>query len=470
MITSQKIKSRASTDTNLKDIRLLANDLLVETVALQDVKEPKNNSRPPSERATLGAGAMIDQWGQFMPLVVDDEGTIVFGYEFLLAARERGWATIKVIRLSNLSREHARVLSLALARLPELSSWDNVALAKEFKEILTFDLDFDPYDLTGFTVGEMDVIIENEGANDNPDPLDEAPDPPDEVVTQLGDVWVMGSHRLICGNALEAETYDRLMGPKLARMILTDPPFNIKIAGNLSGKGVVKHGEFAMASVEMSASEFTKFLKTMLMGSTARLVDGGLAFVFIDRRHLEELLVGARETGLSILDLCIWDKMNGGMSSMWRSRHEPCFVFKKGKVPHVNNIQLGKHGRYRTNVWKHRGLTSFGKGPTEALHDHLTQKPVNLLAEAIKDCTRRGDIVLDGFCGSGSTIIAAQKTGRIGFGIEFEPKYVDVSVARWEKMTGRVAILQGTEMTFANVQSMRQVGKPQAGPSPATGQ
>lgn len=229
-----------------------------------------------------------------------------------------------------------------------------------------------------------------------------------------------------------------------------------------------------MASGEMSFPDFTKFLKTTLMGSTARLVDGGLAFVFMDRRHCEELLIAARETGLSILDLCIWDKMNGGMGSMWRSRHEPCFVFKKGKEPHINNIQLGKHGRYRTNVWEHRGLSAFGKGRAEALHDHPTQKPVNLLAEAIKDCTRRGEIVLDGFCGSSSTIIAAEKTGRIGFGVELEPKYVDVSVARWQKMTGRAAMLEGTEMTFANVRAMRHSEKaephPETGPGPATGQ
>ena len=265
---------------------------------------------------------MLEQWGQVIPLVVEDDGAIIFGYEFLLAARALGWKTIKIIRLSNLSREHARVLSIALARLPELSSWDNEILAVEFKDLLTLDLSFDFYDLAGFTIGEMDVIIENDGANDNPNPLDEVPEPApaDEIVTRPGDVWVMGPHRLICGNALEAETYDRLMGAKDARMILVDPPFNIKIAGNVSGKGVVKHGEFAMASGEMSSPEFTKFLKTMLMGSTARLVDGGLAFVFSDRRHLEELLIAARETGLSILDLCIWDKLNGGMGSMYRSR------------------------------------------------------------------------------------------------------------------------------------------------------
>jgi DNA modification methylase len=313
------------------------------------------------------------------------------------------------------------------------------------------------------------VIIENEGANDNPDPLDEAPDPPDEVVTQLGDVWVMGSHRLICGNALEAETYNRLMGPKLARMILTDPPCNIKIAGNVSGKGVVKHGEFDMASVEMSSPDFTQFLETALMGSTPRLVEGGLVFVFMDRRHCEELLRAARETGLSLLDLCIWDKMNGGMGSMWRSRHEPCFVFKKGKEPHINNIQLGKHGRYRTNIWEHRGLSSFGKGRTEALHDHPTQKPVNLLAEAIKDCTRRGDIILDNFVGSGSTLLAAEKTGRIGYGVELEPKFVDVCVTRWQKMTGRAAVLDGTEMTFANVRAMRHAKEAKPGPETVPG-
>ena len=470
MSINSKVKSRADKASVTNDVRLLANDMAVETVPLSDVNEPKRKVRPPSERASLGAGAILDQWGQLIPLIVDDGGTIVFGHEFLVAARERGWATLKVIRLSNLSLEHARVLSLALARLPELSTWDNVALAEEFKELETLDLGFDLHDLTGFTVGEIDIVIEPGGANDAPDPLDEVPDEDgaEKAVTRPGDLWLLGPHRIICGNALEAEIYDRLMGTRTARLVLSDPPWNVKIAGNVSGKGAVKHGDFAMASGEMSFEEFTTFLKTTLRLSTAYLEDGGLAMVFMDRRHLEELLAAARATGLCILDLCIWDKMNGGMGSMWRSRHEPCVVFKKGRAPHLNNIQLGKHGRYRTNIWQQRGLASFGRGRSEALQDHPTQKPVNLLAEAIRDCTRRGDIVFDGFAGSGSTIIAAQKTGRVGFGIELEPNYVDSAVRRWEKMTGKQAVLDGSGTTFVEARALRQAEWASAHPKVAS--
>ena len=436
---------------------LLPNDMVVELVGTTTIKDPERNSFPPTKRAVSVAEAILEQLGQPFPLLVGDDGTIISGYEFLLAARKMEWKTIKVIRLSTLSREHARVLSIALARLPQLSKWDEGVLALEFKELLSMDLGFDLHDQTGFTIGDMDVILEGAEGAQNPEPLDALPDEPDEagVVTRPGDLWQLSKHRIICGNSLDAEVYDRLLAEKLARIVLCDPPFNIFVENNVSGKGKNKHKNFAMASGEMSFEEFTNFLKRFLLLSVKHVMDGGLLYVFMDRRHLEELHIAGREAGLRLFDLAFWNKMSGSMGSFYRSQHEPCIIFKTGITAHLNNIELGKHGRYRTNVWNHRGFSSFGKERDEALKQHPTQKPVNLLGEALKDSTKRGEIALDPFLGVGSTIIAAEKTGRIGFGVELEPKYVDVGVKRWEKMTGKEAIHEATGLTFAQLRSRR---------------
>jgi DNA modification methylase len=272
-----------------------------------------------------------------------------------------------------------------------------------------------------------------------------------ETVTRAGDVWTLGRHRIICGNALLAESYARLIGAEKIRMLFSDAPYGIRIKGNVSQK----HEDFAMGVGEQTSEEFTTFLRTMIELSLHYVVDGGLAYLFMDRRHLLELQLAAREAGLSILDLCIWDKTSGGMGGLYRSQHEPIFVFKHGKAPHINNVALGKYGRNRTNVWAQRGLASFGKDRDEALAMHPTVKPVNLLAEAIKDVTRRGEIVLDPFLGSGSLILAAEKTGRVGYGIELSPQYVDVGILRFQKMTGKTVVLESTGQTFEEVRSER---------------
>lgn len=453
-ITSQFTPAFLGKDPTLS---AFANDMLVEVVDISAVKEPDRQVRPVLKRATAAAKAMLEQWGQFIPLAVGDDGTIIAGYEFLIAARELGWQTIKVLRLSNLSREHARVLSIALARLPELSKWDEEILRLEFTDLLSVDLGFDLHDLVAFTIGEMDVVLEHVGDDGKLNPLDDIPEATvaGETVTRLDDIWLLGPHRIACGNSLEGETYHSLMGENITRMVLADCPYGIPIKGHASGLGKKKHDDFAMGVGERTFAEFVVFLKTWLMLSTDYLIDGGLCFGFMDRRHLEEFHIAGREAGLGLFDVAVWNKMSGAMGSFYRSQHELCVIFKKGKVPHLNNVELGKHGRYRTNVWDHRGLSSFGHGREEALNSHPTVKPVNLLAEAIKDCTKRGDIVLDPFLGSGSMIIAAQKTGRVGYGIELEPKYVEVSLRRWERMSGKEAIHEATGYTFAQLRCRR---------------
>ena len=274
--------------------------------------------------------------------------------------------------------------------------------------------------------------------------------PPGHVVSRLGDVFMVGKHRILCGTCLEAGPYQNLLREDMARMLFSDPPYGIRIRGNVSRK----HEDFAMGVGEQSRPEFTAFLETMIRLACRHLADGALAYLFMDRRHLLELQA-AEQAGLTLLDLCIWNKLSGGMGGLYRSQHEPIYVFKHGKASYINNVELGKHGRYRTNVWDHRGLSSFGKGRDSALADHPTVKPVNLLAEAIKDSTRRGDIVLDPFAGSGSTLVAAEGCGRVGYGIELEPKYVDVTVRRLEALTGKQAIHEASGLTFAQVRRRR---------------
>ena len=406
----------------LDRLRQLSNDMVVETVAISAARKPDRVAKPPSKRAIAVALAIWEQWGQIIPLMIGDDGTIIAGYEFWLAANELGLETIKVVRLSQLSRDHARVLTIALARLPQLSEWDEDALRSEFTELLSLDLGFDFQDISGFTIGEMDVVLEKDDEGDKSDPLDEVPlaTVASEVVTLAGDLWRLGEHAIICGNALTAEVYERLLAGRVARLCMTDPPYNVKVENNVSGLGAVKHKDFAMAIGEMSFEQFSAFLKLFLVLTCQHLPDGSLLYVFMDRRKLEELFLAAREAGLSIVDLCCWSKGNGGMGSFYRSAHEPCAVFKSGKASFLNNVELGRHGRYRTNVWDHRGMSSFSKGRKEALAWHPTVKPVNLLAEAIKDSTRRGDIVLDPFLGSGSTLIAAEKCGRVAYGVELK--------------------------------------------------
>ena len=458
MNTSIKIRKKSNASSlSIAAAAPLANDMVVEILPMAAVKEPDRKIRVITNRAIATAKAILEKLEQPVPVVVSDDGTIIMGTEFFLAARELGHQSIKIVRMSKLSREHARVLTIALARLPELSTWDKDALRLEFQELIALDLDIDLHDFTGHNIAEMDIIIEGESASNKPNPLDNLPETPssDETITRAGDVWHLNLHHLLCDTALEADSYVRLLGDRVIRMLFSDAPYGLRIKGNVSRK----HEDFAMGVGEQTSEEFTVFLETMIVLAVHYLVDGGLAYLFMDRRHLLEIQIAARRAGLSILDLCFWNKMSGGMGGLYRSQHEPCFVFKHGKAPHINNVELGKHGRHRTNVWDHRGLSSFGKGRDEALAQHPTIKPVNLLAEAIKDCTKRGEIVLDPFMGSGSTILAAETTGRIAYGIELEPRYVYVAIVCWQNMTGKQAVLESTGQTFDELRADQLAGR-----------
>jgi DNA modification methylase len=273
-------------------------------------------------------------------------------------------------------------------------------------------------------------------------------------VTRPGDVWSIGRHRLICGDATVPKTYERLLGKARAQMVFTDPPYNVPIGGHVCGLGKTQHREFAMASGEMSEAEFTEFLTTAFRQLAAFSVDGAIHYQCIDWRHMREMLAAGHAAYTELKNLCVWAKTNGGMGSLYRSKHELVFVFKSGTAAHINNVELGKHGRYRTNVWSYPGINSFGASRGD-LDLHPTVKPLALVADAIRDCSHRKAIVLDAFAGSGTTLIAAEKTGRSGYGIEIDPHYCDVIIRRLDRLCGLQAVLQATGQTFAEVEAER---------------
>ncbi len=271
-----------------------------------------------------------------------------------------------------------------------------------------------------------------------------------------GDVFKVGRHRLMCGDARSADDFHQLMGSRKACMVSTDPPYNVRIDGHVSGLGKVRHREFAMASGEMTAASYVAFLKDVLWNLAVVSKDGSIHFICIDWRHVEDLLAAAREVYSELKNICVWNKTNAGMGSLYRSKHELVCVFKKGKAPHTNNIELGRHGRYRTNVWDYAGVNTFGAERDAALAMHPTVKPVAMVADAILDCSRRGDVVLDCFAGSGTTIMAAERTGRRAHAMELDPAYVETAIRRWQDYTGETAIHTGTGLTLDLLRDQRK--------------
>jgi DNA modification methylase len=240
-----------------------------------------------------------------------------------------------------------------------------------------------------------------------------------------------------------------------AQMIFTDPPYNVEIDGNVCGLGSIRHREFVMASGEMSETEFIEFLLNTFRHLVEFSADGSIHFVSIDWRHIRELLAAAMEVYAEFKALCVWNKSNAGMGSLYRSKHELFCVFKNGSARHVNNIDLGRYGRNRTNVWDYPGVNSLGEGRLTELAMHPTAKPVALVADAILDCSKRNGVILDCFGGSGTTLIAAEKTGRRGYLIEFDPAYVDVTIKRYEKVTGQKAVHAATGRSFQDTAAQR---------------
>ena len=410
------------------------------------------NARTHSPKQIKQIARSIERFGFNNPVLIDDEDQIIAGHGRLLAAKQLNMKTVPCVRLSHLTEADKKAYVIADNRLAEKSGWDNEILAIELQHLV--DIGFD-VDLTGFEPAETDLIIEGIGEeSEQPENLVPAgSDGP--VVSRLGDVWLLGKHVLVCGDSTEAATYRLLMADERAEFIFTDPPYNVRIDGHVSGLGRIKHREFAMASGEMNESQFVAFLSKVFSLLCQYSTDGSIHQTCMDWRHMREMLAAGDVHYSELKNVCIWNKSNAGMGSFYRSKHEMVFVWKNGTAPHINTFELGQYGRHRSNVWDYDGVNTMRPGRMDELAMHPTVKPVSLVADAIKDCSKRGGLVLDPFCGSGTILIAAEKTGRRARAIELDPAYVDVAIRRWEQYTGKVARLAPMGETFEEVTEAR---------------
>jgi DNA modification methylase len=403
---------------------------------IDQLKLDPTNPRRHSKKQVRQIANSIQDFGFNVPILTDRYGTVIAGHGRLLAAKLLGMTEVPTLGLDHLTPAQIRAFMIADNRLTEISTWDDRLLAEQLKELSLLGLDFN-IESTGFEMGEIDLRIASldDPLDPDDDPADLLPEAPaGPSVSKIGDLWRLGRHRVLCGNALESEAFATLVGDERAAMVFTDPPYNVPIEGHASGLGAIHHRPFPMASGEMDGPQFTGFLRAAFR-NLAEFSDGGsLHYVCMDWRHVDEVMAAGREVYAELKNLCVWVKDNAGMGSLYRSQHEFVFVFKHGRSGHRNNVQLGGFGRNRSNVWRYPGINSFARSGAEGniLALHPTVKPVALVADAILDCSARGDIVLDAFLGSGTTVIAAERTGRRCYGLELDPAYVDTILRRWQ--------------------------------------
>lgn len=427
-------------------------DLTIEYRAPAELSAYARNARRHSRKQVKQIADSIRTFGFTNPILIDDDGMILAGHGRVEAAKLLGLGRLPCVKLSSMSPAQKRAYVLADNKIALNAGWDEQLLAEELKSLIAADLDFD-VGVTGFAIAEIDVLVEGlhpeEAGNPADDRLPAIPDGP--AVSRPGDLWRLGPHRVLCGDALSPEACGRLLDGERAQMVFVDPPYNVNIVGHAGGNGKIQHREFAMASGEMTPAEFTGFLTTACANLAAHSCDGAIHFVCMDWRHMQEMLAAGLASYTELKNLCVWVKDNGGMGTFYRSRHELIFVFKSGDGPHVNTFELGQHGRYRTNIWQYRGVNTLKAGRMDELALHPTVKPVAMIVDAIKDVSARNGIVLDIFGGSGSTLIAAHRTGRRGYLLELDPIYVDRIVRRWQTFAGDDAVLDGSDETFADI-------------------
>jgi DNA modification methylase len=434
------------------------------------LKPRARNPRTHTAKQIRQIQASIKEFGFINPVLIDGTNGIIAGHGRLEAAKLVGMRDVPTVRVDHLTAAQIRAYVIADNKLAENAGWDRELLTLELQE-LSVELNFD-VTITGFETAEVDLLIgEIEDASEEADQLP-AIDRSVPAVTQPGDCWRIGNHYLLCGDALKADSYDKLLGTQKAQLVFTDPPYNVAIEGNVSGLGRKKHREFAMASGEMSVVEFTQFLATTFKLLTTFSANGSIHFICMDWRHMREVLEAAETPYSELKNLCVWSKSNAGMGSLYRSQHELVFVFKSGTKPHINNVELGRFGRNRTNVWNYAGASSFGSNRDAELSMHPTVKPLSMVADAILDCSKRGGIVLDAFAGSGTTLIAAERTGRRAYGIELDPYYCDTIIRRFGDAHDLKAVHAQSGLEFDKLKTQRlasgkkrhdQKGKTRAG-------
>lgn len=447
----------------------LVPELRVEYLPIDSLIPANRRTRRKEASQAARLDRSLARFGIAQPILVDVDGRIVHGHGVWEAARRAGCERVPVIRITHLSPSEQRLLAIALNRLAETGSWDEAALKLEFSELIELGEDvvvtgFEPAEVDLLLLDDLDAIQEvGEGEGEG------LPELPTTSVSRPGDCWILGRHRLFHGNACDRAAYQQLMlDGEQARIVLTDIPFNVPISGHVTGDR--RHREFAMASGEMSREEFEGFNRDWIQACLPYLRDGGLLATFIDWRSVELVLASGREANLALLNLIVWSKTNGGQGSLWRSQHELLPVFKKGSAPHLNNVELGRWGRWRSNVWIYPGGSSLGSEARDGLALHPTVKPRALLEDALLDVTNLDEIVLDPFVGSGSTLLAAESTGRMGRAIEIDGPYCDVTIMRWQNLTGEAAVHAASGKTIEEVareRSCEPAGQPDTAADPA---
>jgi DNA modification methylase len=440
-------------------------DMQIEMLAVRALRPYPRNARTHSKKQIRQIASSIQRFGFTNPILVDDEKQIIAGHGRVQAAKLLGLEEVPTVRLSHLSEIDKRAYILADNRLAEMAGWDREVLAIELQALL--DLNFE-VELTGFQTGVIDLILDEarEATGPASGPEDERPEyGAGSPTSRPGDLWMLGHHRLLCGDARDPGAYADLLGGSKAEFVFTDPPYNVPIDGHVCGLGRIRHGNFAMGCGEMSEAEFGDFLEAVFTQLATNTVDGSIHQICMDWRHMPEMLAAGRSVYSELKNLCVWNKTNAGMGTFYRSKHELVFVWKNGTAPHINSFELGQHGRSRSNVWDYAGVNSLKAGRLEELAMHPTVKPVALAADAIKDCSRRNSLVLDPFAGSGTVLIAAERTGRRSRALEIDPGYVDVAVKRWQDYTGKVAVLAANDRTFEEVGEERRSNRVQ--PTPA---
>jgi DNA modification methylase len=414
---------------------------------IRDLQANPNNARTHSREQVEAIARSIDQFGFNNPILVDSNNHILAGHGRVEAAKMLGLVRIPALRIEHLSAAEKRAYVLADNKLAEKAGWAKEILAIELQELINLDFDVE---LTGFSAGEIDAML---GAQDSDeeDADDVCPEhEPSHAVTQAGDCWRAGPHLLFCGDARDQASYKRLMTGQKAAYAITDPPYNIRIDQNAVGHGRVHYREFTLASGEMSQAEFTAFLSDAFKQIRLHTAQGAICAAFMDWRHMPEILVAGQKNFAELKNLCVWVKPSGGLGSFYRSRHELVFLWKCSRGKHLNNFELGQHGRSRTNVWEY---TAGSVNAASAQGHHPTPKPVGLIADAIRDCSRRGDLILDPFCGSGTILLAAERAGRAARAIEIDPHYCDLAIRRWQTRTGQSAVHVGSGASFADRES-----------------
>jgi DNA modification methylase len=425
-------------------------------VPIGDLKPNRSNAKKHPEQQIALLVENYKQFGFTQPILIDEEGVILCGHGRFFAAQKLELAHLPAIRLSNLSPEEKRALAIADNKLAELGEWDLDLLQEELGALFDpeSELSFDP-DIIGFETVELDQLLQGDPDTGRADPADQT-EPPDSAalpVTANGDVWECGAHKGACGSSLESGDVKKLMGEERAGIAFADGPYNVPNGGHVTRRTDVR--EFAMANGEMNEDDFTAFNRIFCQNLRSYLVPGAVAYLCMDWRHRLELQTAADGAFGALRNQIIWVKTNAGLGSFYRSKYETILVYVTPGASHTNNFGLGGKGRYRTNVWTYPGFNAFGRDRDEALAMHPTVKPVALVADALKDCSKRGDIVLDPFGGSGTTMIAAERTGRRARLIEIDALYCDLIVQRWQKFTGKIARLAGTNETFEEVRIRR---------------